>query len=195
MFERFRDAGLAVAGIDVGESYGSPAGRRIFSLFYGELVQHRGLSRKVGLLARSRGGLMLYNWAVEHPEAVACVAGIYPVCNVESYPGLKTACTAYGMTEDQLRGTLAQHNPVDRIAPLARAGVPIFHIHGNKDSVVPLDENSAELARRYHVLGGAMTIEVVKGGEHDYWSGWFKCGKLVDFMVSHLVRASQSDSP
>ena len=34
MFEQFLAAGIAVAGIDVGESYGSPEGREIYSRFY-----------------------------------------------------------------------------------------------------------------------------------------------------------------
>src|SRR5438445_653198 len=82
MFERCLAAGIAVAGVDVGESYGSPEGRVVYSTLYEELVQKRGLSKKTSLLARSRGGLMLYNWAAEHPSSVACIAGIYPVCNL-----------------------------------------------------------------------------------------------------------------
>ena len=70
MFERFLAEGIAVAGVDVGESYGSPQGRAHFTALYRELVERRGFSRKPCLLARSRGGLMLYNWAAEHPESV-----------------------------------------------------------------------------------------------------------------------------
>ena len=123
MFQKFLDAGIAIAGIDVGESYGSPKGRAFFSTLYEELVLKRDLSKTPCLLARSRGGLMLYNWAVEHPSSVACVAGVYPVCNLSSYPGIKTACGAYGMTEAQLKAKLAEHNPIDRLAALARANV------------------------------------------------------------------------
>ena len=67
MLQKFLDAGMAIAGIDVGESFGSPAGRALFSDLYQELVRNRGFSKTPCLLARSRGGLMLYNWAVEHP--------------------------------------------------------------------------------------------------------------------------------
>ena len=63
-----------------------------------ELVERRGSSRKPCLLARSRGGLMAYNWAAEHPESVGGLAGIYPVCNLRSWPGLDKACGAYGLT-------------------------------------------------------------------------------------------------
>ncbi len=56
MLQRFLDTGIAVAGIDVGESFGNPEGRRLFTALHEELTTHRGLSRKACLLARSRGG-------------------------------------------------------------------------------------------------------------------------------------------
>ena len=188
MFRRFLDAGIGIAGIDVGESYGSPEGRRLFSVLYEALTQSHGLSPTPCLLARSRGGLMLYNWAVEHPSCVACVAGIYPVCSLHSYPGAATACAAYGMAEEQFSDSLAEHNPIDRIAPLAEARVPIFHIHGDRDTVVPLQDNSAELAHRYQAHGGTMTLRVVEGRGHDLWDGWFRCDELVRFVVDTADR-------
>ena len=185
MFERFLEKGIAIAGVDVGESYGSPKGRAIYSALYEELVQKRGLARRACLLARSRGGLMLYGWASENPGSVACIAGIYPVCNIASYPGLARACSAYDMTEEQLAAMLAEYNPIDRLAPLAKANVPIFHIHGDRDAVVPLERNSGEVERRYSKLGGKMTLEVVEGQGHNMWPGWFKSQELVDFVISH----------
>ena len=184
MFRKLTKAGLAIAGIDVGESYGSPAGRALCAALYKELVLKRGLSKTPCLLVRSRGGLMLYNWAVEHPASVACVAGIYPVCNLRSYPGIENACDAYGMTERRLRAALAKHNPIDRIESLAKAHVPIYHIHGDSDIVVPLEKNSGKMAQRYRRLGGAMTLNVVKGQGHNHWLGWFRCQELVDFVIA-----------
>jgi len=128
---------------------------------------------------------MLYNWAVENPQSVACIAGIYPVCNLASYPGLARACGAYGMTEESLAAGLAEHNPIDRLARLAKANVPIFHIHGDRDSVVPLDKNSAVVKKRYDRLGGKMTLRVVHGQGHNLWPGWFHCRQLVDFVITH----------
>ncbi len=183
MFQEFLKNGLAVAGIDVGESFGSPAGRALFTSFYEVMVQ-RGYSQTPCLLARSRGGLMHYNWAVEHPVCVACVAGIYPVCDLTSYPGVDKACEAYGMTEQQLQAKLAGHNPIDRLEPLAKGRVPIYHIHGDSDTVVPLEKNSGELALRYRQLGGVMTLNLVQGKGHDMWPGWFECQELLDFVVS-----------
>ena len=185
MFERFLKAGIAIAGIDVGESYGSPKGRALYSALHKHLVEKRGLAKQSCLLARSRGGLMLYSWAAENPDKVRCITGIYPVCNIASYPGLPRASGAYELTAEQLKAQLAKHNPIDRLAPLAKAKVPIFHIHGDMDRVVPLDKNSAIIKQRYDKLDGPMTLEVVEGQGHNMWLGWFQSQKLVDFVVKH----------
>ena len=187
MFERFLSAGIAIAGVNVGESYGSPAGRKTYTALYEKLVKDEGFDPKVSLLARSRGGLMLYCWAAENPEKIRCITGIYPVCNLASYPGLGRACGAYGMTQGQLAEALAKHNPVDRLAPLADAGVPIFHIHGDKDNVVPLPANSGLVAERYKVAGGFMELEVASGQGHNMWRGFFESQRLVNFLVSYAA--------
>ncbi|NQT37565.1 MAG: prolyl oligopeptidase family serine peptidase [Planctomycetes bacterium] len=194
MFDKFLEKGVAIAGVDVGESYGSPQGRAVYSALYKQLVEKRGMAKRACLLARSRGGLMLYSWAAENPDSVACIAGIYPVCNIASYPGLARACGAYGMTEQQLAAKLSEYNPIDRLAPLAKAKVPIFHIHGDRDATVPLDKNSGEVEKRYSKLGGKMTLEVVKGQGHNMWPGWFHSQNLVDFVITH-ARVDSGVSP
>jgi pimeloyl-ACP methyl ester carboxylesterase len=185
MFTQFLEAGIAIAGIDVGESYGSPAGRALFTALHRHLVRERNLSSRPALLARSRGGLMHINWAAEHPDSVSCIAGIYPVFNLASYPGLAKACGAYGMDEAGLAAALRDHNPVDRLGPLARARVPILAIHGDNDAVVPLPDNSGLLADRYGALGGPVTLIVVPGGGHDYSTGWFESPDLVRFVIAN----------
>lgn len=89
------------------------------------------------------------------------------------------------MSKEQLAVKLVEHNPIDRLAPIAKAKVPIFHIHGDSDRVVPLDKNSAVVKERYEQFGGAMELEVVKGQGHNMWSGWFNSQKLVDFVIAH----------
>ena len=185
MFSRFLDAGIAIAGIDVGESYGSPAGRALFTELHRHLAGERGLSARPALLARSRGGLMHINWAAENPDLVSCIAGIYPVCNLASYPGLAKACGAYGTDEAGLAAALREHNPVERLGPLASARVPILAIHGDNDAVVPLPDNSGLLARRYRELGGPVTLIVVPGGGHDYSTAWFESPELVRFVIEN----------
>ncbi len=188
MFERFLNSGIAIAGIDVGESYGSPNGRKKCDALYNYLVTSRKFGGNPCLLARSRGGLMLYSWAVENPKSVSGIAGIYPVCNIASYPGIEQACAAYELTAEQLQANLTKHNPIDRLAPLAEAKVPIFHIHGDQDDVVPLKDNSLLLAERYRALGGEIDLEVVVGQGHNMWDGWFQSERLVEFVCRSLGR-------
>ena len=184
LFTRLLDRGIAVAGIDVGESYGSPAGRAAFSAFYDAMAK-RGLSKRPVLLAQSRGGLMLYNWAAENPEKIGGIAGIYPVCDLRSYPGLERAAPAYGMTPGRLEANLSKHNPIDRLKRLADKGVPIFHIHGDSDATVPLKRNSRVIHDRYKALGGSMELVVVPGKGHAEVPEFFHSKRLLDFIVKH----------
>ena len=184
MFDRLHAAGVAVVGVDVGESFGSPRGRAVYQALYEELTENRGFSRQPVLLARSRGGLMLYSWAVEHPQSVGGVAGIYPVCNIASYPGIAKAAPAFGLTAEQLTAKLVEHNPVDRLEGLAAARVPILHIQGDSDRVVPHEKNSGLLAERYKALGGPVQVELIPGQGHNMWRGWFESQRLTDFMIA-----------
>ncbi len=185
MFERFLAAGIAVAGIDVGESYGSPDGRKLFSELYHHLTTKKGFSTKPILLGRSRGGLMTLGWAVENPEKVGGFAGIYPVCNIASYPGVDRASGAYHLSPEELKAQLAKYNPVDQLQGLAKAKVPLFAIHGDIDQVVPLETNSGAVQKRYRELGGEMQLVVPAGQGHNMWSGFFECQELVDFVIRH----------
>lgn len=192
MFEHFLKAGIAIAGIDVGESYGSPDGRALFTALYDQLTGQRGFARKTILLARSRGGLMTLCWAAEHPDKIAAFAGIYPVCNLTSYPGLAKACGAYHFNEAELSARLADHNPIDRLAPLARAGVPLFAIHGDSDKIVPLEANSGEIQKRYEALGGRMQLIIPPGQGHNMWPGFFQSRELVDFVMAAAAPAQSN---
>jgi len=192
MFERFTRAGIAIAGIDVGESYGSHDGKSIYSAFYDELTRHRGLGSKAILLGRSRGGLMTLCWAEDNAEKVAGFAGIYPVCNIASYPGVTNACGAYHMSAGQLSERLGEYNPIDRLASLVKEGVPLFCIHGDQDQVVPLNANSGEMHKRYLALGGKMKLMVPPGQGHNMWPGFFQCQELVDFVVEQARRTSNA---
>lgn len=185
MFDRFLKRGISIAGIDVGESYGNPAGRKLFTDMYQEMTGKRGFSPKPVLLGRSRGGLMTLAWAVENPEKVGGFAGIYPVCNISSYPGLTKAAGAYGLTETGMRENLAEHNPVDRLEKLAKAKVPLFAIHGDVDTVVPLEVNSDLLRRNYAKWGGPMELIVPKGQGHNMWAGFFESEEFVRFVQTH----------
>jgi pimeloyl-ACP methyl ester carboxylesterase len=184
MFRQLFEKGFYVVGVNVGESMGNPAGRKGYSQFYDHIVREFKLEPKARLLAQSRGGLMLYNWAVENPDKVRCIAGIYAVGDLRSYPRLKRAAEAYGMTIEELEKNLAQHNPVDRLEPLAKAGVPLMHIHGDVDKLVPIELNSGAINERYKALGGKMELIVVPGKGHEAVPAFFEDPRLVEFLLN-----------
>ena len=185
MHRKFLEAGVAVAGIDVGEAYGSPSSRVTFDRFYTHVTQRRGLALKPCLLGRSRGGLWVTSWACDHPERFSGLAGIYPVMDFRTYPGIEKAAAAYGMSVSTLEQKLEELNPIARTATIAQAGLPVFIIHGDKDKVVPLTPNSAALVEQYRQANAADVIElkVAKDQGHNFWEGFFRCQELVDFVI------------
>jgi alpha-beta hydrolase superfamily lysophospholipase len=184
MHEQFTRAGVAVAGIDTGESYGSPAAVRAAEALHAEMVR-RGYARRPALLGRSRGGLWAAAWAIAHPELTAGVGGIYPVYDWRTYPGVEKAAAAYRMRADELAAAAAEHCPIERIGVAAAAGVPFCIIHGDEDKVVPLEPNSVRLRRTYEQAGKGdlVTLIVPAGQGHSFWEGFFRCQPLVDFLI------------
>lgn len=197
MHQQFLDAGIAVAGIDVGEAYGSATGQQGFTDLYNELTQHRGFAAKPCLVGRSRGGLLTSSWAIRNPTKVAGIACIYPVFDLRSYPGLQKAAPAYGLSPDELADSLDTHNPIAQANKLAIANIPVYIVHGDADSLVPLNENSATLAKIYQDAGAAdlFTMAVPQGQGHNFWPGFFHCQSLVDFTIrKSLAGAGQKEA-
>jgi alpha-beta hydrolase superfamily lysophospholipase len=185
MHEQLVAAGVAVAGIDTGESYGSPAAVKAAEALHAEMVR-RGYSTRPVVLGRSRGGLWASAWAIAHPDLTAGVGGIYPVYDWRTYPGVAKAAPAYGLSPEQLTARAADLCPIERIDAAARAGVPFCIIHGDDDKVVPLGPNSAELKKRYEAAGQGdlVTLIVARGQGHSFWEGFFRCQPLVDFLIA-----------
>jgi Bacterial Ig-like domain len=187
MFDRYFAAGIAVVGIYSGDLSGNVAQRAGYTLLYNELVNNRGYASRFCFHARSRGGLISYNWAADNPGKVAAIGGIYPVTNLLSYPGEVVAADNYGVTVAQLNADIALYNPIARLGPLFNSGVKIFHIHGDNDGLVPLSANSQITKTNYDALGGSMTLKVIPGGGHDVSDYWFQDQDLTDFMIARSL--------
>ena len=195
MHQQFLDAGVAIAGIDVGECYGSPEGRKLFSSLYKELTTKQNFGAKPCLLCRSRGGLWSSSWAIRNTDKVAGIAGIYPVFDLTTYPGMKRAAPAYKMTEADLAATLKQHNPIEKVGTLAKAKIPVFIIHGDVDKVVPIKQNSARVVKIYKNTPGSerlVELEVVKGQGHNFFEGFFTDQTLVNFTIQHAKSGAKA---
>lgn len=198
-FESLMRAGVGIAGFDLGEVRGSPASTAKFSLFYDEMVK-RGWSQQPILLGQSRGGLMMLAWATRNPGKVRAFVGIYPVCNLASWPlkNSKAATLAdFGLTEAELVEKLAQFNPVDNLKGLLSNKVPIFVVHGDSDVVVPYADNTQLLKERYEAGGGSIAVKLIPGEGHKVSPSFFECQELVDFVLAHVApnRAAVKPAP
>ena len=167
--EKALAAGFHVAGVDVGASCGSPAAAEVCQEFHELLVSKYGLHKRARALAHSHGGLIAYGWAFRHPQCVDRIAGMCPATDFRTYPTLPNVVAGptkgldYGLSLEELERRASEFNPIDNLAPLAKAGVKILHLHGDEDTLVPTGANSTELARRYRELGGVAQIVLLPG--------------------------------
>ncbi len=186
-FDAFMQAGIAVATCDLGEVRGAPGSTAKFTEFYDAMVK-RGYSPQPILLGQSRGGIMTLAWAMRNPDKVRAWAGIYPVCNLASYPlkfSKEQTLADYGLTEEAIRAKLKELNPVENLAGLAKQKVPLFSVHGDKDGTVPANENTQLLQERYAALGGTCEVKIIPGRGHEISPAFFECQELVDFILKH----------
>ena len=150
--EKALAAGFHVAGVDVGPSCGSPAAAEVCQEFYEELVSKHGLHKRARVLAHSHGGLIAYGWAFRHPNCVDRIAGMCPATDFRTYPTLPNVVTGatkgldYGLSLEEFDRRAGEFNPIENLAPLAKAGAKILHIHGDEDTLVPTRHNSTDLA-------------------------------------------------
>ena len=190
--------GFHHAFLDVGNTFGSPAAVAKLDRFHDELVR-RGLAPRPALIGISRGSLYAHRFAGDHPDKVSVIYGDAGVCDIRSWPGGVAAGRKgkgspgdwaevkklYGFKDDAAALSWTG-NPVDTLAPLAKAGVALIHVVGDADDVVPPEENGLVVAERYRALGG--TVEVIhKPGIGHHPHGLDDPTPVVDFVIRHAA--------
>lgn len=160
--------GFHLAYINTNNQFGSPKAIDVWDDFYTFLITKYQLQKKVALMGVSRGGLFIYNWAKKNPDRVACIYAEAAVCDFKSWPGgfgksegnlgsWNKLKKEYGFVSDE-EAKLYTNNPIDNLASLAEAKIPILHMIGLKDEVVPVDENTFPLINNYIKLGGSVRV-------------------------------------
>jgi predicted esterase len=187
-FEQLLEHGIAVAGYDLGEVRGAPESSKNFTGFYDAMVA-KGYSSKPVLLGQSRGGLMMLCWAFRNPDKVGAFAGIYPVCNIASWPlkhSKRSVLRDYGMSEEDILKQLDSFNPAGNLAGLAAQKVPMFIIHGDSDRVVPSRDNSELIKKAYEKAGGKIEVKIVLGKGHAEIPECFTDQDLLEFILANI---------
>jgi hypothetical protein len=128
-----------------------------------EYLTGHGFAAKPAMEGSGGGAGEAYAWAIENPDKVACIYAEDPV----------------------LHSTLAKVQPLDNLAPLAKAKVPLMHVCGSLDP--QLKENTPEAEKRYKQLGGSIEV-VLKQGVGRYPLAPDNVDPVVDFIVRHTMR-------
>jgi len=160
------ERGFHIAYCDVAELFGNESAIVRWNRFY-EMLVGAGLAKKPALEAFSRGGIYAYRWAAANPERVACVYADAPVLDLKSWPGAKGSGAGnrvewerfkqdYNFTEDE--AIAFNGNPLDLSPQIARAGFPMFHVCGDSDPVVPIEENTDPFEKKIRASGGTITV-------------------------------------
>lgn len=163
------EKGWHLAYCDVSNLFGSPRAVMRWDKFHRAMVQDHGLAKKVALEGMSRGGLIIYNWAKKNPGKTLCIYADAPVCDFNSWPGgngrgmgnagsWRACMQAYGINEEealQFKGI-----PIHGLENLVESKVPLLHVVGQADRVVPVEENTDIIEEK--ILGGGGEIMVIR---------------------------------
>lgn len=140
--------------------------RRHWDAVYKHLTD-QGFSKKPVMEGAGGAAGDAYAWAIENPDKVACLYAENPV----------------------LRSKMSKTLPLDNLAPLAKAGVPLLHVCGSLDPW--LDSQTRMVEKLYKKLGGKITV-IVKEGEGHYPLAPKVAQPIVDFIM-RSASAAQRD--
>ena len=156
--------GVAVVLVDAMKLYGSPAGIAKLDALYETLTTKRGFAKRMTILTRDPNALLAYRWAIANPDKVNGIAALTPSTDLAAIDASLVAA-AYGLSAEVFAGKLNELNPLNGLAPLAKAGIEIFHIHPESDKRCPIETHSKALEKRYTALGGTMILKTIEGGD------------------------------
>ena len=128
--------------MNVGNTFGCPSSMARFDAFYEDMTEKYGFHKKPVLEGLSRGALYSYNWAANHTEHVGLIYADNPVCDFKSWPGGKgigpgsasdwiALFQCYGFKSEE-QALAWPGNPVDNLAPIVEAGIPLVHSYGGR---------------------------------------------------------------
>ena len=110
--------GYHVVTCDVSDLFGNAEAVSRWDRFYEYLRFEHLFADRAVLEGFSRGGLIVYNWAVANPGKVAVIYGDAPVMDLKSWPGIsQTILDCYGFKDEEETRAFAG-NPLDNLAPL-----------------------------------------------------------------------------
>ncbi len=139
---------------------GNGASKEEWDATYKFFTDH-GFSKKPIMEGAGAGAAEAYSWAIMNPDKVA---GIY-------------------VENPAFRSLMSKTQPLDSLAPLAKAGVPLTLVSGSLDPW--LNSNTRVAEKRYKELGGKVTVIIRKGEGHFLASK--DPGPVVDLITKKIL--------
>lgn len=189
-------AGFHVVYVDVAGLYGNDEAVHLWNQFYKYLRRKYKLNRKAVLEGMSRGGLIIYNWASKNTRKVACIYADAPVCDIKSWPGglykgqgsptdWQACLKAYHLNSNSVLNFT--DIPLNNAIKVAKAKIPVLHVCGLADEVVPYDENTEILAKNFRKAGGEIQLILKEGvGHHPH--SLKDPEPIVDFILQNTIK-------
>jgi pimeloyl-ACP methyl ester carboxylesterase len=122
-----------------------------------KLFTDNGYSPKPAVEGAGGAAGQAYGWAIANPEKVSCIYAENPF----------------------LRSTFSAEQPLENLAVLAKARIPILHVCGSLDPALK-DQTEAE-EKRYKALGGSIRV-IIREGQGHYPSGPEDVDAVVNFI-------------
>jgi len=169
------EKGFHVVYVDVSDLFGNDEAVELWNQFYDHCINEYKLNPKVVLEGMSRGGLIIYNWASQNTDKVFCLYADAPVCDIKSWPGgmfsgkgspdaWKKCLAAYDL--DSVSVMSFKNIPINTCVNVARARIPVMHVYGESDSIVPPTENTDLLSEQFKAAGGMIELIGKEGVGH-----------------------------
>lgn len=193
------EKGFFLAYVDMTNLYGGPLAMGIMDEMYSTAIGKHTLSRKVALEGFSRGGLFTLNWTARNLDKVACIYNDAPVCDFTSWPAGKGRGKGSSADWERLKKVYALReeeaanspwNPINQIEIIAKAKIPLLHVCGATDDVVPIDENSLIVQKQMVALGGAFTL-ISKPNCNHHPHSLKDPTRIMNFILTHTGHADQ----
>lgn len=200
--EMLLQAGVHVVAINSYNVCGADYGLNLMDSLYTIAREHFGLPSKCALGCVSRAGLSAYRWAVRHPERVACIYGEGPVLDFKTWPmswepsaGNWTKLKEYYGFKTDEEAIAYQGNPIDNLAPIAKAKIPLRHVISLTDEhdtkIVPNDKNTLKAQRLLKQMGHDIDVVVTPEGVK---APYMFDSESVRFILSKTILANKSNN-
>lgn len=134
---------------------------------------------------------------------MGCLYGDAPLCDINLLHRRSDGTTgvtdswrrvteAYGLSAEDYAGEI-EGNPIDSLAVLTAAHIPILHVCGDNDAAAVNSDNTDIVQERYTSLGGEFTLIMKQNCPH-HPHGLRDPTLVADYIVAHCADGASANA-